>query len=87
MQNGFGKTIAAPYTVRPKPGAPVSVPLRWSEVNGRLDPSRFTIRTAPARAAKGRDPLLPVLAEKPDLLTALERLRARLAPAPRPDRR
>jgi bifunctional non-homologous end joining protein LigD len=87
MQNGFGKTIAAPYTVRPKPGAPVSVPLRWSEVNGRLDPSRFTIRTAPARAAKGRDPLLPVLAEKPDLLTALERLRARLAPAARPDRR
>ncbi|HET7823856.1 MAG TPA: non-homologous end-joining DNA ligase, partial [Anaeromyxobacter sp.] len=87
MQNGFGKTIAAPYTVRPKPGAPVSVPLRWSEVNGRLDPSRFTIRTAPARAAKGRDPLLPVLAEKPDLLTALERLRARLAPAARSDRR
>jgi bifunctional non-homologous end joining protein LigD len=87
MQNGFGKTIAAPYTVRPKPGAPVSVPLRWSEVNARLDPARFTIRTAPARAAKGRDPLLPVLAEKPDLLTALERLRARLAPAARPDRR
>jgi bifunctional non-homologous end joining protein LigD len=86
MQNGFGKTIAAPYTVRPKPGAPVSVPLRWSEVNARLDPSRFTIRTAPARAAKGRDPLLPVLAEKPDLLTALDRLRARLAPAARPDR-
>jgi bifunctional non-homologous end joining protein LigD len=86
MQNGFGKTIAAPYTVRPKPGAPVSVPLRWSEVNARLDPARFTIRTAPARAAKGRDPLLPVLAEKPDLLSALERLRARLAPSARPDR-
>ena len=87
MQNGFGKTIAAPYTVRPRPGAPVSVPLRWNEVNARLDPARFTIRTAPARAGKGRDPLLPVLAEKPDLLPALERLRARLAPAARQDRR
>jgi bifunctional non-homologous end joining protein LigD len=88
MQNGYGKTIAAPYTVRPKPGAPVSVPLRWSEVNGRLDPARFTIRTAPARARKlGRDPLLPVLAEKPDLLAALERLRARMRPAGAPARR
>jgi bifunctional non-homologous end joining protein LigD len=87
LQNGFGKTIAAPYTVRPRPGAPVSMPLRWSEVNGRLDPARFTLRGAPARARKGRDPLLPVLAEKPDLLAALGRLRARVAAQARPDRR
>ena len=82
LQNGHGKTIAAPYTVRPRPGAPVSVPLRWSEVNGRLDPARFTIRTAPARARKlGEDPLRPVLSQRPDLLPALERLRARMGPA------
>lgn len=82
MQNGHGKTIAAPYTVRPRPGATVSVPLRWPEVNARLDPARFTIRNAPARARKlGRDPLLPVLSRKPDLLTALEKLRARMGPA------
>jgi bifunctional non-homologous end joining protein LigD len=88
MQNGFGKTIAAPYTVRPRPGAPVSVPLRWSEVNGRLDPARFTVRTAPERVEKlGRDPLLPVLAERPDLLGALERLRARLGTAAAGERR
>ncbi len=80
LQNGYGKTIAAPYAVRPKPGAPVSTPLRWSEVGPRLDPSRFTIRTVPARARKlGRDPLVPVLAEKPDLLAALEELRARMS--------
>ena len=89
LQNGAGKTIAAPYAVRPRPGAPVSTPLRWSEVNGRLDPSRFTIRTVPARARRLRaDPLLPVLTERPDLLGALERLTARQArtgdaPAPR----
>jgi len=87
LQNGEGKTVAAPYAVRPRPGAPVSTPLRWSEVNGRLDPARFTIRTVPARARRLRaDPLLPVLAERPDLAAALERLTARLqsavAPAP-----
>jgi bifunctional non-homologous end joining protein LigD len=85
MQNGAGKTIAAPYAVRPKPGAPVSTPLRWSEVDGRLDPARFTIRTVPARARRLRaDPLLPVLGEKPDLLAALERLTARLRPGATP---
>ena len=37
-QNGEGKTIASAYSVRPRPGAPVSTPLRWSEVNEDLDP-------------------------------------------------
>ncbi len=78
LQNGQGKTIAAPYAVRPRPGAPVSTPLRWSEVNARLDPARFTIRTVPARARRlGADPLAPVLSWTPDLLASLERLRAR----------
>jgi bifunctional non-homologous end joining protein LigD len=87
LQNGRGKTIAAPYTVRPRPGAPVSTPLRWSEVNGRLDPAAFTIRNVPARARRLRaDPLLPVLTEAPDLLAALERLRARASPERAPSR-
>ncbi|WP_242356991.1 non-homologous end-joining DNA ligase [Anaeromyxobacter sp. SG64] len=80
LQNGFGKTIAAPYAVRPKPGAPVSTPLRWSEVTARLDPSRFTLRNVPGRARRLRaDPLSPVLTGKPDLMAALERLRGRMA--------
>jgi len=80
LQNGQGKTIAAPYCVRPRPGAPVSAPLRWSEVNGKLDPRNYTIRTMPARLRRQKvDPLLPVLAEKPDLLKALQRLQERLA--------
>jgi len=79
LQNGQGKTIAAPYAVRPRPGAPVSAPLRWTEVNARLDPARFTIRTVPARAGRlSADPLLPVLVEEPDLVRALERLEERL---------
>jgi bifunctional non-homologous end joining protein LigD len=88
LQNGAGKTIAAPYAVRPRPGAPVSTPLRWSEVNGRLDPARFTIRTVPARARRLRaDPGLAVLDERPDLLAALGRLRDRLGAAAAPPRR
>ncbi|WP_242347063.1 non-homologous end-joining DNA ligase [Anaeromyxobacter terrae] len=80
LQNGYGKTIAAPYAVRPRPGAPVSTPLRWSEVTARLDSSRFTIRGALGRARRLRsDPLLPVLSGKPDLMAALERLRVRMA--------
>lgn len=76
LQNGQGKTIVAPYAVRPRPGAPVSMPLRWSEVNARLDPAKFTIRNARARMDKlGEDPIRRVMTEQPDLLAALERLR------------
>ena len=76
LQNGFGKTIAAPFSVRPRPGAPVSTPLDWREVGGRLDPSRFTIKTVTRRFAKRGDPLLEVLRAELDLqsvLAALER--------------
>lgn len=83
LQNGAGKTIAAPYCVRPRDGAPVSTPLRWGEVNGRLDPARFTIRTVPARLRRlGADPLRPVLDARPDLVGALQRLSERLGPSP-----
>jgi bifunctional non-homologous end joining protein LigD len=85
LQNGLGKTIVAPLAVRPRPGAPVSMPLRWSEVGPRLDPARFTIRNALARMHRlGADPLAPVLSERSDLIAALDRLRRRLpAGAPR----
>ncbi len=79
LQNGQGKTIVAPFSVRPRPGATVSAPLRWSEVNARLDPRRFTIRSVPARMRRlGEDPLRPVLALKPDLVAALARLQKQL---------
>ncbi len=79
LQNGQGKTIVSPFSVRPRPGAPVSTPLAWTEVTARLDPARFTIRTVLRRMERsGRDPMSPVLSEKPDLLAALERLAAAL---------
>ena len=75
LQNGHGKLIAAPFTVRPKPGAPVSMPLKWSEVKKGLTIEKHSIKTAPKRMKRMKtDPLAPVLEEKPDLVGALERL-------------
>ena len=80
LQNAHGQLLVAPFSVRPLPGAPVSAPLRWSEVGARLDPSRFTIRTLLPRLRRQRgDPLRPVLAGQPDLLSAIGTLQRRLA--------
>jgi len=73
-QNGHGQTIVAPFSVRPLPGAPVSCPLRWSEVTAKLDPRRFTIATMPARLDQLGDPLAPVLGAGVDIAAALARL-------------
>lgn len=48
-QNAHGKTIPPPYSPRPRPGAPVSTPLRWSELVPSLDPGRFTIASVRRR--------------------------------------
>lgn len=75
VQNGHGRLIAAPFTVRPLPGAPVSAPLEWDEVRPGLALSDYTIRSVPERMERlGRDPLAPVLEEEPDLIAALGRL-------------
>ena len=75
LQNGRGKTIVAPYSVRPLPGAPVSAPLEWSEVTPTLDPREFTITNMEARLRQLKiDPMLPVLTEVPDLVAAISRL-------------
>jgi bifunctional non-homologous end joining protein LigD len=80
LQNGQGKTIAAPFSARPRPGATASAPLAWREVNARLDPRRFTIESLPGRMRRlGEDPLRPVLDLRPDLVGALARLAGREA--------
>jgi bifunctional non-homologous end joining protein LigD len=51
-RNGFGATFAAAYTVRARPGAPVSAPCTWREIErGEVGPKSFTLRTLPARIA------------------------------------
>jgi bifunctional non-homologous end joining protein LigD len=79
LQIGAGRLIVAPFSARPLPGAPVSTPLRWNEVNENLEIRSFTIGNMPARIQKlKRDPLREVLELKPDLRDALERLSGRL---------
>jgi len=55
LQNGYGKTVVAPYSPRAIAGAPVSAPLEWSEITKKLDPLKFNIRTMPDRVAKVGD--------------------------------
>jgi bifunctional non-homologous end joining protein LigD len=55
MQNGYGKTVVAPYSLRAIDGAPVSAPLKWSEITKKLDPLKFNIHTMPDRLAKVGD--------------------------------
>jgi bifunctional non-homologous end joining protein LigD len=78
LQNGRGKLIAAPFSVRPRPGAPVSMPLAWSELTRRLAPGRFDIANARARLARRGDPLRGVLGPGIDAVRLLEGLAHRL---------
>jgi bifunctional non-homologous end joining protein LigD len=73
-QNGEGKTIASAYSVRPRPGAPVSTPLRWSEVNEDLDPLSFTMPVVLERVRKLGDLYAGVLTTRQRLTDALKAL-------------
>jgi bifunctional non-homologous end joining protein LigD len=72
-RNGYAQTMAAPYAVRPLPGAPVSVPLEWSELDD-FDPRRHTLRTIAERLARP-DPW----ADLSQVATTLDHARTRLA--------
>jgi bifunctional non-homologous end joining protein LigD len=75
-QNGHGKTIASVYSVRPKPGAPVSTPLRWEELTEDVRPRDFTMQVALDRVAEHGDLFEPVLGGKQSLTASLKDLRA-----------
>jgi bifunctional non-homologous end joining protein LigD len=55
LRNASGQTIVAPYSVRRRPKAPISTPLAWDEVDVKLDPARYNLRTLERRLA-GPDP-------------------------------
>jgi bifunctional non-homologous end joining protein LigD len=73
-QNGEGKTIASVYSVRPKPGAPVSTPLDWDEVTDKLNPAVYTMPVVLDRVARLGDLYEPVLKTRQSLSRALAKL-------------
>ena len=73
-QNGEGKTIASVYSVRPRPGAPVSTPLAWDEVKPGLDPRAFTMDAVLERVQRHGDLFEGVLNRKQRLSAALKAL-------------
>ncbi len=74
-QNGAGKTIASAYSVRPRPGAPVSTPLRWKELKADLDFRDFTMDAVLKRVKKHGDLFEPVLHGTQALGPALREVR------------
>ena len=70
-QNARIKNLAGPYSPRAKPGAPVSVPLRWDEL-GKIYPTEFTILTVDERLAKVGDLWAHILEAKHDLRSLVE---------------
>ena len=74
LQNRRGQTIAAPYCIRPRRGAPVSAPLRWNEVNSRLDPAKFNMKNMKRRIDKVGDLWQGVLGPGIDMESCLDKL-------------
>jgi bifunctional non-homologous end joining protein LigD len=75
-QNGWGKTIASVYSVRPKPGAPVSTPLRWEELTAGVRPRDFTRDVALRRVDEHGDLFAAVLEDSRPLAPAQRALDA-----------
>jgi bifunctional non-homologous end joining protein LigD len=74
-QNGEGKTIASVYSVRPKPGAPVSTPLTWDEVNDKLNPAIYTMHVVLDRVRERGDVYAGMLKTRQSFAKALVRVR------------
>ncbi|HEX2576781.1 MAG TPA: DNA polymerase ligase N-terminal domain-containing protein [Aquihabitans sp.] len=70
-QNAINRTLVAPFSARPAPGAPVSVPITWDELDDPdLRPDRWTVRSVLARLDEVGDPLRPLVGQQqvlPDL--------------------
>ena len=82
-RNGYSATFAATYTVRAKPGAPVSAPCTWEELeSGEVGPKTFTLRTMAQRISTTGDLWADMLKKKRSLKGPLTRLQ-KLTPDPR----
>jgi bifunctional non-homologous end joining protein LigD len=76
LQNRKGQTVASVYSVRPKPGAPVSTPLEWKEVKHGLRPAQFHMFNTVERLQKKGDLFSAVLKETVDLRKCIKSLKA-----------
>ena len=74
LQNRTGATLAAPYSVRPKPGATVSMPIHWEEVQKGLKLTDFTIENALERIKAEGDIFKPVLGRGINLKSVLDKM-------------
>ncbi|REC43953.1 DNA ligase D [Chryseobacterium sp. 5_R23647] len=74
LQNRQGQTLASVYSLRPKEGASVSMPIEWSELKKGLKPSDFNIENALERIKEKGDLFKPVLGKGIDMMKALELL-------------
>ncbi|MEH6681250.1 MAG: DNA ligase D [Sediminicola sp.] len=74
LQNRKGQTIASVYSVRPVPGAQVSMPLEWKELKKPVRPADFTLHNAAARIKEKGDLFAPLLSTSIDMEKAIGRL-------------
>ncbi|AZA52265.1 DNA ligase D [Chryseobacterium sp. G0201] len=74
LQNRTGQTLASVYSLRPKEGASVSMPLEWEELKPGLKPTDFNIHNALERIKEKGDLFKPVLGKGIDMMKALELL-------------
>ena len=72
LQNRRGQTIAAPYSLRPKPGATVSAPLAWDEIDENLSLKNYTIFNMAARIKEKGDLWKDIFNTKNDLIKGLK---------------
>ncbi len=78
LQNRPGATLAGPYSLRPKPGAPVSMPLHWEELKPGLKMKDFNIHNALERVKSEGDIFKGVLGKGIDLLKVINKARKEL---------
>ncbi len=76
LQNRPQATLAGPYSLRPKPGAPVSMPLDWSEVKKGLHINNFTMKNVPPRLKETGDLFSGVLGEGIEMEKAVKMMKS-----------
>jgi bifunctional non-homologous end joining protein LigD len=74
LQNGRDKTIVSTYSVRARPGAPVSTPLEWAELKRKITPDQFNMKNIGKRLKKKGDLFKGLFEEKQDLRRILQGL-------------